>query len=253
MDIEDVKLRFADEGYCVFPGVLDAKEAERLEHLCRDRMQALGMKGGHPTGGGPNYKDLGGGLNEVPELAPTCVHPIVMDVCEALLGPDFQLANNVAVRWAQPGTEAGNLHADWPLRAAGWTPDWAQSAIPPIGGLQVFWMLSDGTAENGTTRVVPFSHHTQRQPSRPSYPCEVPIEGKRGTLFIFHNGLWHGIGGNTTSDQHRVFANPFYVPASVYRPPGIWPLVPRDLYDTFPTRLQELLARTVADPVPGTA
>ena len=59
--------------------------------------------------------------------------------------------------------------------------------------LQAFWMLSEGTADSGSTRIVPFSHHTGRGPSparQGPYPGERIVVGKRGSLFVFHNGLW---------------------------------------------------------------
>ena len=245
MDIEDVKVRLSEEGYCIFPGVLDAGEAERLEHICRERIEARNVRRGHATGGGEQYISLECALNVVPELAPLCINPIVMEIAEAVLGEGFILANNVAVRWAKPGTEAGSLHPDWALLAAAWSWNLVSSPTPAWGGLQAFWMLSDGSVENGATRIVPFSHHTRRGPSRQSYASEVSVVGERGSLFVYHNGLWHAISANTTADQHRVFANAFYTPKFVHRPRRIWPLVKREVYETFPARLQELLVRSV--------
>ena len=247
IDIEDVRVRLSEEGYCVFPEVLEAAEATHLADICRERMEAVEVPRGHATGGGEHYISLEDALNVVPELAPLCIHPLVMEVAEAVLGQEFILAI-AQVRWAQPGTKAGGLHADWPLRASAWTYSGESSVgspTPPWGGLQAFWMLSDGTAENGATRIVPFSHHTRRGPQRSSYPSEIPVVGKRGSLFIYHNGLWHAIGANTTTDKHRFFANAFYIPGSIHRPRNIWPLVTRDVYNTFPPRLQELLVRSV--------
>ena len=40
MDIEDVKVRLSEVGYCIFPWVLEAEEAKRLEHICRERIEA---------------------------------------------------------------------------------------------------------------------------------------------------------------------------------------------------------------------
>jgi ectoine hydroxylase-related dioxygenase (phytanoyl-CoA dioxygenase family) len=245
MDIEDVKVRLSEEGYCIFPQVLEAEEAQRLEHICRERIEARNVRRGHATGGGEQYISLECALNVVPELAPLCIHPIVMEIAEAVLGEGFILANNLAVRWAKPGTEAGALHPDWALLAAAWSWTLVSSPTPAWGGLQAFWMLSDGSVENGATRIVPFSHHTRRGPTRPSYASEVSVVGERGSLFVYHNGLWHAISANTTTDQHRVFANAFYTPKFVHRPRRIWPLVKREVYDTFSPRLQELLARCV--------
>ena len=135
MDIEDVKLSLSEEGYCIFPGVLDAGEAERLEHICRERIDAREVRRGHATGGGEQYISLECALNVVPELAPLCIHPIVMEIAEAVLGEGFILANNVAVRWAKPGTEAGALHPDWALLAAAWSWTLVRSTTPAWGGV----------------------------------------------------------------------------------------------------------------------
>ena len=222
IDIEDVKVRLSEEGYCVFPDVLEAKEAKKLEDICRERIEAVNAQSGHATGGGEYYISLEDALNVVPELAPLCMHPLVMEIAKAVLGEDFILAV-AQVRWAKPGTKAGALHADWPLRGAAWNysgESSADSPTPAWGGLQAFWMLSDGTAENGATRIVPFSHHTRRGPQRSSYDSEIPVVGNRGSLFVYHNGLWHAIGANTTTNKDRFFANAFYIP-SVQTPPRI--------------------------------
>ena len=77
-DIENVKVRLSEEGYCVFPNVLEAKEAKNLEDICRERIEAVKAQSGHATGGGEYYISLEDALNVVPELAPLCMHPLVM-------------------------------------------------------------------------------------------------------------------------------------------------------------------------------
>jgi ectoine hydroxylase-related dioxygenase (phytanoyl-CoA dioxygenase family) len=106
-------------------------------------------------------------------------------------------------------------------------------------------MLTDFTPENGATRIVPFSHHLQRDPTRDAYPQEIPVTGKKGTVFLYHNGLWHRVAANTTSDQHRMLCLLSYIPPGVHRPPEEWPLVKREAYTQFPPRLQRLLERSV--------
>ena len=49
IDIENVKVRFSEEGYCVFPDVLEAKEAKKLEGICRERIEAVKAQSGHAT------------------------------------------------------------------------------------------------------------------------------------------------------------------------------------------------------------
>ena len=67
---------------------------------------------------GSAYISLEGSLNDIPELAPLCTHPLILEIAEAVLGEGYFLANNAALKWCKPGTPAGSLHADWPTRGA---------------------------------------------------------------------------------------------------------------------------------------
>jgi hypothetical protein len=150
LDVDEIEVRLAEEGYCVVPDVpdvLDVAEGERLDSRAREIMTSMG----------DGYLSLEGSLNHMPELGALCTHPLVVSVSEGVLGPGFIVANNIALKWCKPGARAGGLHADWPIR--GVPAASPGTAAPPYGGLQVFFMLSDSTPENGATRIVPFSHH----------------------------------------------------------------------------------------------
>ena len=229
MDVDEAIARLDAEGFCVLEGLLDSAEAERLDALARPMMPAEG-----------GYIKLEGALNRIPDLAPLCMNPLVLAIAERMLGEDFYLANNVAMMWCRPGAPRGGLHADWPL--GGVSKPWP---VWPLL-LQTMWMLTDFTAENGATHVVPGSHLAGRQPHpEMRYSHEMPAVGKKGSVLIWHGALWHGNGENTTSDRHRMGANAAYIPWIVHRPPESWPLVRRELYEQFPERLQRLLERSV--------
>lgn len=63
------------------------------------------------------------------------------------------------------------------------------------------WAVTDFTAANGATRVVPGSHREPRSPvpfeDLPSIPAEMP----RGSVLVWHGSLWHGGGANTTTTR----------------------------------------------------
>jgi ectoine hydroxylase-related dioxygenase (phytanoyl-CoA dioxygenase family) len=228
MDLKEAKIRIEDDGYCVLENQLEPREAERLDGLARPFMD-------HNEG----YINLEGALNYIPELAPLCIHPLLLELAECILGEGFVLPN-VCMKWCKPGAGAGGLHADWPL--GNMQKPWPKS--PTL--IQIFWMLTDFTVENGATRVVPFSHHTRRAPVPDrTYPQEIPVVGKKGSLLVFHNNLWHRSGANTTRDQHRMAMNTGYIPWFIDRPKETWPLVKREIHDQLSPRLQELLVRSV--------
>ena len=60
MEINEIKDSLAEEGYCIFEGLLDSQEAERLDGIARSIMESMGSA----------YISLEGSLNEIPELAP---------------------------------------------------------------------------------------------------------------------------------------------------------------------------------------
>ena len=230
MDVNDTIMHLEDEGYALIEDLVDPEEAKHLEALARRLME-------HREG----YISMEGSLNHLPEIAPLCMHPLIMELAERILGEGFHLANNVAMKWCKPGARPGGLHC-CPADAGGGLPG------DPITRLQVFWLLTDYTPENGATRIIPFSQHTGRSPRRDAYPQEIPVIGKRGSVFLFNDCCWHRSGGNTTTDQHRMAACMLYLPAPVETGPGERQMhgwVKRAIYDKFPERLQELFANCV--------
>ena len=222
--VAEATVQLAEEGYCVLEGLLDPAEADRLVELSRPWMKM-------PE---PNFFHLGGALNDVPELASLCLDPTILEIAEHELGEGFILANNVDVTWTEPGAPAQPLHPDVPLS---WMPQpWP--AFPTA--LQVFWMLTDYTADNGATVVVPFSHHTRRPPTRANYPQEVPALGPKGSAFLMRPGVWHRRGENISRDEYRGTVNVFYLPRYIHRPKDTWPLVKQSVYERLPARLQEM-------------
>jgi len=214
-------------GYTVLEGLLDDEEAARLDAQARALMAD---KSG--------YAKLEGALNPIPELAPLCIHPAIMRLARRFLGEPFFLVNNVCMMWCQPGAPGGRLHADWPL---GDVPR-PYPAWPML--LQTMWMLTDFTAQNGATRLVPGTHLGGRHPQTPEGEGEVPALGKRGSVLIWNGGVWHRNGANTSVDQHRMGANIAYIPRFVHRP-ELWPRVQREVYQGLPSQLQQLLERSV--------
>lgn len=65
----------------------------------------------------------------------------------------------------------------------------------------VMWAVTDFTAENGATRMVPGSNHWEER-REVSVADTVPIEMSRGSALIFTGSVYHG-GGANVSREHR--------------------------------------------------
>ena len=228
MHADEVCKEIAERGYCVVEDLLDPHQAAQLDTLARRLMD--------PQAG---YVNLEGALLHIPELAALCTHPLIMEVSAHFLGAPFYLANNVCMKWCQPGTVAGRWHADWPLSQVPQPyPSW-----PLL--LQTMWMLTDFSDTNGATQAVPGSHKWGRPADADKIRDEVTLQGRSGDLLLWHGALWHRSGANTSTDQQRMGANIAYIPQYIHRPPHQWPLVPRKQYDRFSAELQQLLERSV--------
>ena len=231
MDIDKACKEITARGYAVLKGLLDPDDAVQLDREARRLMDP-----------GAGYVNLEGALNELPDLAPLCTHPAIIELSTHFLDTPFYLANNVCMKWVQPGAADGEMHSDWPLGMV-------KEPYPPWPMLlQTMWMLTEFSGENGATCVVPQSHLWGKPPpsSEPDQR-EVAVVGQSGDLFVWHGALWHRSGANTTKDHHRMGANIAYIPQYLHRPPSGWPNISRARYERFPADLQQILERSVAN------
>jgi len=169
------------------------------------------------------------------------VHPLVDDLVGHVLGSEFILST-LSANIAKPGGVRMGLHTDqwWmpqPVRRgddyirpseitrrpveAFIEPDTALGIAPPVV-CNTMWMLSEFTAKNGATELVPGSHLSGAHPNptdQLAYDIVQP-EGPAGTLLVFEGRLWHGTGANTgNGDRHAVlttFCGPQFRPQENY-------------------------------------
>jgi ectoine hydroxylase-related dioxygenase (phytanoyl-CoA dioxygenase family) len=149
------------------------------------------------------------------------VHPLVDDLVGHVLGQRFVLSQ-MSANIAKPGGVRMGLHTDqwWmpqPVRPGhpsvkpgDVTRAAAQSFVAPDPSLGIapavvvntMWMLSDFTATNGATEVVPGSHLTGAHPPPGDQSgCGiVAAEAPAGSLMVFDGRLWHGTGACTAND-----------------------------------------------------
>ena len=122
--------------------------------------------------------------------------PGLVACMEYLLGPDYILSD-MGARSPMPGMTAQGLHRDGASFVP--NPPYNVHAILPLAA-QSMIALSEFTAENGATRLVPGSHN------RDIDPASVPAEEERlflcapGTVLVYDNRMIHGGGANTTDE-----------------------------------------------------
>ncbi len=160
-------------------------------------------------------------------------HDLATALADHLLGPDY-LISCIDSQIQHPGAGTMALHTDqwWmPPPAVPGGPAARPSAIArgmgteldpapskqPISAamvVNVMWMVTDFSEDNGATRIVPGSHLSGAQPD-PAVPHRIeslPVTGPAGTAFAFDGRLWHAAGANRSRTSRYAITSVFCAP-----------------------------------------
>ena len=113
-----------------------------------------------------------------------------------------------------------------------------------------FWALSDFTAENGATRMVPGSHRwdDERKPTEAETAQAVM---PKGSVCVFLGATYHGGGTNRTADEwrHGMFAG--YIFGWLRQEQNFYLTVPPEIARTLPEKVARLIGYSVHRPFLG--
>ncbi len=189
-------------GFCLIADALDMREVESIRARLLDQAAGEAAGGVAIRDGGeigvdtpaPNQRVLNL-LDKGEEFWRVLLHPVVDEVVCHLLGENV-ISSSVTANIANPGGEPMPLHSD---------QGYVDVPIEDAVVCNTMWMLSDFTAENGGTYLVPGSHHRNRYPDDPMDFSEcISLEGPRGMACVFDGRVWHGTGPNRTVGHSRV-------------------------------------------------
>lgn len=159
------------------------------------------------------------------------VHERVLPLVERVLDEGC-LVSSLSSIGIDPGETEQPLHADDQV-----------IALPrphPTLVCNTMWALTEFTAENGATRVVPGSHRHSSCPEWGRSYDTIAAEMPRGSVLVWNGSLWHGGGANRTCTRRTGIAMNYC--AGFLRQQENQQLgVPREIARTFPRRLQRLL------------
>lgn len=100
--------------------------------------------------------------------------------------------------------------------------------------------LTDFSAANGGTRVIPGSQLRDRSPKRGDEHHPIQVEMAAGSVLVYHGSLWHG-GGANLSDSARTAIVCNYCAGFIRQEECQLLAVPRELVIHFPPRLRRLV------------
>jgi fumagillin biosynthesis dioxygenase len=218
IDLTAARRQLVDDGWCVLPDMLDARETAHV--LARlHAAAAASERQGVPTFMpvlDPNASNVRVFflLEHDAIFRELIRHPVALAMVKALLGEEI-LISNFTANIALPGSRSMALHSDQSLVVpAPWTQPWA---------INIIWCLSDVTFENGATLFIPGSHHwvDHADVSADAAQRLRPFEAKAGSIIAMDGRLWHTSGANITADRERAMLFGYYSKAFL-RPQVNW-------------------------------
>lgn len=164
------------------------------------------------------------------------LHPKILAILEGHLDDQIQLsiASSASL---MPGQAGQALHRDdtyYPL---------PRPHLPL--STNVMWAISDFTAENGGTKLVPGTHLTADLETPPDDQV-INAEAPAGSAVLWSGSLFHG-GGQNRSDAPRLGVTAIYSRAWLRQQENQFIGVPRELVKTLPRPLQKLLGYWVVN------
>lgn len=162
------------------------------------------------------------------------VHPTVRAAVGRVLShaTSYQLHLTQAIAIG-PGETGQQIHRD----------QWAFDFFPFPPGYEVqcntLWAMTDFTAANGATRVIPGSHRFEDR-LRFGEQDTVAAEMPRGSVLLYTGSLYHGGGANRT-DEVRCGVNITYAVSWLRQEENQYLSVPLEVARTFDEDLQRLM------------
>jgi len=177
------------DGYCIVPGLVSPSKVAALHDDLRPRFERTPFCEGDFYG--RHTKRFGGLLKRSPHAADFVQHPLILDICQGILGRHcdrFQLNLTQALEiW--PGEDEQIPHRDQDM----WRG--AQGEMEYL--INVMWPFTPYRAENGATVVWPGSHRRQAE-RRMAREDAIEAEMDPGSALLFLGSTLHGAGANRT-------------------------------------------------------
>jgi hypothetical protein len=187
----DVAGALGREGCAIVEHLVPCAVLDRVRDELRPYLDATPL--GPDVFAGHRTRRTGGLIGRSPTSRDLVAHALVLDAVRAVLahasGFQLHLTQVIAIG---PGEVAQPIHRD----------QWAFDFFPFPAGYEVqcntLWAMTDFTAENGGTRLVPGSHRLADRREFAHDETE-PAEMPAGSLLFYTGAVYHGGGANRSS------------------------------------------------------
>ena len=244
-DVEELQRN----GYIIFKDALNANDAElaRLSKTSEDLLSASPSFGRNAFEG-LKTKRLSGLVGKSRVYDKVLMNERVENIASYFLFPNY-LLSIAQLSQIFPGSKRQPLHRD-----SGRYSFLAESALPRAHPLQisVVWAITDFTAENGATLVIPGSQRWDAQRRVQAKDKVVPIEMKAGSCVVFLGTLLHG-GGANEGRTPRIGLVMNFVQPWLRTQENHFLAVPFDVVPSIPKKIQKWMGYSIHPPNYGMA
>ena len=227
-----VSERLVEDGAVIVEQVVPG---DLLDEVLKDLRPAFDAQGLKFTNDFNGYKTrrLGGILGLSRAASDILAHPLVLEVADAVLLPhceSYRIGSSTAIE-IMPGEGNQVLHRDddfYPVRVPG--IEWQISAMVA---------LTDFTAENGATRIVPGSQDMREIDDIPDEDIVQAIM-PRGSI-LFYLGRSVHAGGRNNTNMPRTGLITTYSLGWLRQEENHYLTIPREVAESYPDRVRRLM------------
>lgn len=244
--VDDVVTVIERDGGVIIEDFLSADVMDELRH---DLLPVLAARNlGVDDFSGFRTRRMGALFAHSFRLADIATHPLYLGAAQHFVDVPVVYWRGDRQRELRPGLRVGATtliqigpgETAQPLHRDDWAFMWRHPAYGREARLQVMLALSEFTAENGGTMVIPGSHRwdDDRVPHRSE---AIPTVMREGSALLWLGSLYHGGGTNSTTDRYRTGLTITLDAANVRQEENQYLSVPVDIVKRYPEQVQRLL------------
>jgi hypothetical protein len=225
------------DGALILDGVLTPEAADAVTEDLRPYVEATPP--GRDAFTGAQTTRTGALVARCATVGPLVMDPRILALCDAVLKPNchrYQLHLAQLIR-IMPGQAAQAIHRDrwaWGRQMPGIEPQ-----------VNTIWALTDFTAANGATQVIPGSQAWPDE--RKAEPHEIArAEMRKGSVLLYTGTVFHG-GGANSADHDRWGLNITYSLGWLRQEENMYLSCPPEIARTLEPELQALVGYAMSN------
>jgi ectoine hydroxylase-related dioxygenase (phytanoyl-CoA dioxygenase family) len=230
---DEVAAAVREHGYAIVDSVVSNELMDRIAHEMNPYVEACSK--GLDSFFGLQTKRTGSMIARSPASRELVTHPLALAVAAKILdkASTFRL-NLTQVMTIYPGGDPQQLHRD----ELAW--DFFPFPLDYNIQLNIIWAMTEFTAENGATRIVPGSQKLAADGSAYTEADTIRAVMPRGSALFYTGKVIHGAGANRTS-AIRQGINITYAVGWVCQEENQYLATPLEIAKTLPEELLKLM------------